>query len=71
MPYGECVCVLTAVHGGTPCADRRCLVPLRVRPHFTDFMVLKQLFERGDFSFLPRYNFNTILDAGMPLHTAL
>lgn len=65
VSYGESVCVLVAIHGRVPCSDRRCVVPLRIRPHFTDFMVLKQLFERGDFSFLHRYNFTTVLDAGM------
>lgn len=67
VQYNESVCILAALHGRVPCVDRRCLIPLRVRPHFTDFMVLKQLMERGDFSFLHGYNFTTILDAGMPL----
>lgn len=67
LPRDSIMCVLVAVHGQVPCVGQKCIFPLRLRPHFSDYNVLRQLFERVNLDFLDAYDFDNIMDAGKQL----
>eukprot|EP00850_Spirogloea_muscicola_P014896 SM000110S18903 [mRNA] locus=s110:209106:210638:+ [translate_table: standard] len=57
------VCTVVSIRGEVPCLDRECLVPLYLRPHYSDFSVIKQLIENRELGFIKNYAPTTVLDA--------
>eukprot|EP00850_Spirogloea_muscicola_P022227 SM000283S10699 [mRNA] locus=s283:32444:34052:- [translate_table: standard] len=49
------VCTVVSIRGEVPCLDRECLVPLYLRPHYSDFSVIKQLIENRELGFIKNY----------------
>eukprot|EP00850_Spirogloea_muscicola_P014472 SM000104S09342 [mRNA] locus=s104:282178:283724:+ [translate_table: standard] len=58
------VCTVVSIRGEVPCLDRECLVPLYLRPHYSNFSVIKQLIENRELGFIKNYAPTTVLDAG-------
>lgn len=65
--YDAVVCLLVAVQNDVPCLNSTCLIPFRIRPHFSDVLVLVSLLDGEALEYLGSVNsmsINAVLDAG-------